>query len=91
MSEFTKAELDTCINYMRDLGRDPQKLAEMQAAWGTVMDNLEPYYLAMRPRPKSFEVHHMNETARARFAHAVAAGHPFAECARLAVSRIKGD
>jgi hypothetical protein len=84
----TKAEIDAAISRMRDLGRDPAKLAEMQTAWNAVCDQLEPFYLAMRPKPKSFEVHHMNETARARFACAVAAGNSMADCTAVAVAKI---
>ena len=90
MTEFSKQELDAAIAHMRDLGRDPVILAQMQAAWSTVCDRLEPHYSAMRPKPKSYEVHHMNETARARFAYAIVAGHDFAKCADLAVERIVG-
>lgn len=90
MTEFTKEELNAALAHMRDIARDPAKGAAMQAAWGTVCDRLEPHYLAMRPKPKSFEVHHMNEIARARFAHAVVAGHSFEKCADLAVERIMG-
>lgn len=88
MTEFTKQELDAAIAHMRDIARDPAKGRAMQAAWNTVCDRLEPHYLAMRPKPKSFEVHHMNETARARFACAVVAGHSFADCTDAAVQKI---
>jgi hypothetical protein len=81
---------EEALQIMRQLGQDPKKREAMQAAWDTVMDRLEPFYMAMRPKPKSFEVHHMNETARQRFAHAIAAGHTFEDCAYLAVERIKG-
>jgi hypothetical protein len=81
---------EEALRIMRQLAQDPEKYKAMHAAWGTVMDRLGPFYMAMRPQPKSFEVHHMNETARQRFAHAVAAGHTFEDCAYLAVERIKG-
>ena len=84
----SKQEIEAAIRLMRDIARDPAKGAAMQAAWGTVCDRLELYYLAMRPKPRSFEVHHLNESARARFACAVAAGHDFAKCADLAAQRI---
>lgn len=76
------------IARMRDLARDPAKRAAMEAAWNKVVDQLHPYYLAMRPKPKSFEVHHMNETARYRFACALASGRPMEECITVAVARI---
>jgi hypothetical protein len=81
-------DIEAALIRMRELARSPAKRAEMETAWNTVLDQLEPFYLAMRPRPKSFEVHHMNETARARFAYALAAGHSMAECASLAVARV---
>lgn len=88
MTDFTKQEIEAAMKIMRDLGRDPAKLAQMTAAWNTVCDRLEPHYLGMRPKPKVFEVHHMNEVARYRFSCAIAAGHDFAKCADLAVERI---
>jgi len=82
------SEANAAIDHMRNIARDPAKRAAMQAAWDTVCNRLEPHYLAMRPKPRSFEVRHMNETARAQFACAVVAKHSFAECANLAVARI---
>jgi hypothetical protein len=77
------------IDQLRQMAEDPQTRVAMQAGWNAVMDQLEPFYLAMRPKPKSFEVHHMNEVARISFARAVIDGHSFAEAAALAVERIK--
>lgn len=90
-SAVSQSEIEATLSRMRELARDPAKRAAMQAAWNAALDQLEPFYLAMRPKPKSFEVHHMNETARYRFACAIAAGHPMEECARLAVSSIIKD
>lgn len=78
------------VNRMRELARDPVKKAEMEAGWNAVLDRLGPFYSAMRPKPKSFEVHHMNETARYRFATAIVANRPMADCVDLAVTRITG-
>jgi len=83
-----KAEIEAAIVTMRELAKDPAKRAAMQAAWETVLDRLEPHYLAMRPKLKSFEVYHMNEAARWRFACAVASGHSFPDCADKAVAKI---
>ena len=90
MSEVTKAEIDAALANMRELARSPAKLAEMTAAWNRACDGLEAHYRTMRPRPRSYEVHHMNEVARYRFASAIAAGHPMEECANLAVAKIVG-
>lgn len=90
MTEITKAEIAAALTVMRNLARNPANLAEMQTAWNLACDRLEAHYRGIRPVPKSFEVHHMNETARARFACAIAAGHPMAECTRLAVEKIVG-
>ena len=78
-AEDSKRKAEAILR-MRELARDPAKKAEMQAAWNKVCDRLEIHYLAMRPKPKSFEVHHMNEVARARFACALVAGHNYADC-----------
>lgn len=88
MIAVTKAEIEAALKIMRDLARDPAKRAEMEAAWNQACDQLEAHYLAIRPKLKSFEVHHMNEVARYRFACAIAAGHPMAECVNLAVAKI---
>ena len=90
MSEVTKAEIEAALTNMRELARSPAKLAEMTAAWNQACDGLEAHYLAMRPKPKHSEVHHMNEVARYRFACAIAAGRPMAECANLAIAEIVG-
>ena len=90
MSTTTKENPQAVIQQMRDLAQKPSKKAEMQAAWNKVCDQLEPFYLAMRPKPKSFEVHHMNETARLEFARALIAGQSMDDCVAAAVSRIKG-
>ena len=84
------AELKAAIRELRELVRSPAKLAEITAAWNQVCDRLETHYLAMRPKPKSFEVHHMNEIARAHFACAIVAGHQMAECVNIAIARITG-
>ena len=88
MSDVTKAEIEAALINMRDLARSPAKFAEMTAAWTPACDRLEAHYLAMRPKPKRFEVRRMNEVAWYRFACAIAAGHPMAECANLAVAKI---
>ena len=88
MDKFTKKEIDEAIVRMRELARDLAKKAEMQAAWNKVCDRLEVHYLAMRPTPKSFEVHHMNEVARARFACALVAGHNYADCIDAAAKTV---
>ena len=90
MSDVTKAEIEAAMTNMRELARNPAKLAEMTAAWNQACDRLEAHYRAMRPKPKVFEVHHMNVVARHRFACAIAAGHPMAECANLAIAKITG-
>lgn len=87
MSDLTANE---AITRMREIAADPNVKAKMQAAWDRVCDALEPFYLAMRPKPRSFEVRHMNEKARERFAHAVAAGRSFDECTKVAIERVKG-
>ena len=87
MVEMTANE---AIARMREIATDPKVKAQMEAAWNRVCDALEPFYLAMRPKPRSYEVHHMNEKARERFAHAVAAGRSFDECANVAIERVKG-
>jgi hypothetical protein len=86
-----KTEIEAAITRMRELAQNPAKKAEMEAAWGRVVDRLAPFYLAMRPKPRSFEVHHMNETARYRFACALAAGRPMDECVDVAVTKITGE
>lgn len=90
MTEVTKEEINAALANMRKLAADPKARAEMQTAWDAACGQLETHYFAMRPKPKSFEVHHMNEVARYRFACAIAAGHPMIECANLAVEKITG-
>lgn len=90
MMDLSKEEINAALENMRNLARDPSKLAEMTAAWNVACDSLEKHYLAIRPKIKNFEVHHMNEVARYRFACAIAAGHSMSECARLAVLKITG-
>lgn len=77
------------IARLREMSADPKVKAAMFAAWNAVIDELEPYYLAKRPKMKSFEVHHSNEVARACFAQAVVAGEPWEHCTRVAIERVK--
>lgn len=48
--------------------------AELTAAWNRVCDRIEERALAKRPKPKSFEVHHETEAARAALMTAIAEG-----------------
>ena len=90
MAEVTKADIEAALTNMRELARSPAKRAEMTAAWNQACDGLQAHYRAMRPTPKRYEVHHLNEVARYRFACAIAAGRPMAECANLAIAEIVG-
>ena len=49
------------------LKRKPELEAELREIWNEVCDALEAHHLATRPKPKTFEVHHANEMARAAF------------------------
>ena len=86
----TAKETNEILNRARELAKDPIKQAAMQAGWNKVLDQLQPYYLAMRPMPKSFEVHHMNEHARYHFMVAYVNGNEMEVCIDRAVSKVKG-
>lgn len=43
---------------------EPQTESALWAHWNAILDVIEKDALGRRPKPKVFEVHHMNEVAR---------------------------
>jgi len=73
------------------LAKSPTQAAAAQVWWNAVCDALHAHYIAQRPKPKSFEVHHANETARAAFLQALVDGADFPACKAAALARIGID
>lgn len=66
----------------------PALEAELRAAWGRACDTMQIKLTAHRPKLKSFEAHHLLETARCRFMVSVATGAPLAVAEANAVSTV---
>lgn len=47
---------------------------ELWAGWNVIVDEIHKKVKKQKPLPKSFEVHHMNETARKAYLLAFVAG-----------------
>lgn len=58
----------------RKLSSESPSLAKaMTASWNAILDQVEPWALAKRPKLKSFEVHHILETLKVTFLEGVVA------------------
>lgn len=89
-AQINTKEANKIMDKARELAQNPEKKKEMQAGWDKVCDILLPYYKAMKPLPRSFEVHHMNEHARYSFMSAYVNGYSMNECIERAIQKIKG-
>lgn len=70
------------------LAKSPEQAKAAQVWWNAVCDALHAHYIAQRPKPKSFEVHHANETARKAFLEALVCGDDFPACKAAALARL---
>lgn len=66
--------------------KEPAIEPELWAGWNRICDRIHAHATAMRPKPKSFEVHHLSEVARKAYLESFVAGSdiPAAENAALA-------
>lgn len=69
--------------------REPASEPLLWAAWNRVVDRIEKHALALRPKPKVFEVHHLNETARKALLQSFAAGNAVDAAETAALEAIK--
>jgi hypothetical protein len=60
----------------------------VRRGWHMVCDALEVHHKARRPVPKVFEVHHMNEVARAAYLIAIASGHAVADAVAASKKKV---
>jgi hypothetical protein len=61
---------------------------EMQRGWNLICDAIHPWALAQRPLPRSFEVHHVTETARAQYLKDLVAGASVDAAVTSALARV---
>lgn len=74
-----RTERDKIAAKARRMARDPAVAAAWREAWSRVHDRLAPLLLARRPVLKSFEAHHLIETAREAMLRALVAGKSIAD------------
>lgn len=84
MARPTRTERDKIAAKARKMCADPAIMAEWRAAWERVFERLQPFHEARRPVLKSFEVHHINETAREAMLSGLVEGKTIAECEEMA-------
>jgi hypothetical protein len=80
--------MDIAAQAKAKLAVDTARGATLQAAWQIACDKIEAHMLARRPKPRSFEVHHMTETARQAFLEAFCEGKSDDVCVLVACERI---
>lgn len=68
---------------------DPTFKARAIEGWNTVCDKIHAHALKIRPKLRSFEVHHMLETARARYLESLAEGGSTDFAVSEALNRVK--
>ncbi len=73
----------------RKMALCPEDGAKLKLAWSNVWLRLEASAARRRPKMKSFEVHHMKETARKAIFEAFVDGHTDLETIALASIGIK--
>ena len=67
---------------------EPETEAPLWAHWNKIVDAIEKHALARRPKMRVFEVHHMNETARAALLTAFVARKPDTDLEIIALQSI---
>jgi hypothetical protein len=71
--------------------KEPATEPALWEGWNRVCDRIHTHALAMRPKPKSFEVHHLTETARKAYLESFVSGTDIAVAESAALASIGAE